>query len=99
MEAETIPMLITGFAAVMALTILFLVFQWIRKRNSAYGWFIGQSAFLCLSFVYVLKVLEKKYAETSMVSEDVSLSIGIAALTWAISMMLMLTGIWKLNRK
>jgi hypothetical protein len=97
MEAETIPTLIGGFSGVIILTLLCIVILWGRNKRFAYFWFIGQVLFLILGFKSLLRIMDLTQP-SSMVSEEISLTIGVSALFWAMSMICMLIGIWCLSR-
>lgn len=99
MEAETIPTLAAGFIGVIALTVLCIIILWWHHRSLIYTWFIGQVLFLVLGFYYSLRIFELMTIESSMLSEEVSLIIGLSALFWAISMVCMVIGIWKLSKR
>lgn len=99
MEAETIPTLITGFIITILVVTVILILLLIKRKDLVYGWFIGQVVFLCISFIFVIKVLGKDQAIHSMVSENISLSVGLSALLWTISMIFMVTGILKLSKR
>ena len=97
MEAEVIPMLIGGFSLITGLITICIFVLWKRNRDLSYLWFIGQVLFLSIGFHYVLEVLGQTAITDSMASEDVSLSIGLAAVFWALSMVCMIIGIWQIS--
>jgi len=99
MEAEAIPTLITGFGAVIILTVFCILVLWRRNKGFLYAWFIGQVLFLVVAFNSTLKVLDLKAVPSAMLSEEVSLTIGLSAVYWALSMACMVIGIWQLSSK
>lgn len=96
MEAETIPTLIGGFSGVIILTLICVIVLWRRDKSYSYAWFIGQVVFLVLGFKSTLKIFNLT-VPSPMLSEELSLVIGISALYWAASMACMLIGIWQLS--
>lgn len=46
-----------------------------------------------------LKIFDRKMVPSAMLSEEVSLVIGLSALYWALSMVCMVIGIWQLSSK
>ena len=96
MEAETIPTLIGGFTGVIFLTLYFVIVLWWKNKSFSYAWFIGQVLFLVLGFQSILKIFDLT-VPSAMLSEEISLAIGISALYWATSMICMLVGIWQLS--
>ncbi len=98
MEAETIPMLIGGFSIVLLLTLICIIVLWSRNKSISYAWFIAQIIFLILGFKSALKIFDLT-VPSSMLSEEISLVIGVSALYWAASMVCMLIGIWQLSSR
>jgi hypothetical protein len=99
MEAETIPMLISGFGAVIVVTVICILLLRRRNKDFSYVWFMGQVLFLVLGFNSALKIFDLKSVPGPMLSEEVSLVIGLSALFWALSMVCMVIGIWKIVSK
>ena len=99
MEAETIPTLISGFSAVIIFTLICIFYLWWKNKRLIYSWFIGQLIFLILSFKKALVVFDLRHISSPMLSEEVSLIIGVSALYWAGSMICMIIGIWQLSKK
>jgi hypothetical protein len=99
MEAETIPTLINGFGGVIVVTVICILVLWWRKKGFSYAWFMGQVLFLVLGFNSALKIFELKSVPGPMLSEEVSLVIGLSALYWALSMVCMVIGIWQISSK
>lgn len=95
-EAETIPTLIVGFSGVIILTLVCLIVLWRKSKSSSYSWFIAQVVFLVLGFQSILEIFDLTVPSV-MLSEEISLVIGISALYWAASMVCMLIGIWRLS--
>lgn len=99
MEAETIPTLIYGFSGVIIFTVICILVLWWRNKGISYAWFIGQVLFLVLGFNSALKIFDLKTVPSAMLSEEVSLVIGLSALYWALGMVCMVIGIWLLSSK
>jgi len=99
MEQEVMPMLIAGVCVVMFLSFFIVIGQWVVTKNSAYGW-ITAHVVLSLSiyrWIYLLSGPDR--SQGAMVSENNSLVIGTAAVLWAISMGLLMVGIYKLGSR
>jgi len=99
METETIPTLINGFSGVIILIVIYILVLWWKNRGFSYAWIIGQVLFLVLGFNSTLKIFDRKMVPSAMLSEEVSLVIGLSALYWALSMVCMVIGIWQLSSK
>ncbi len=99
MEAETIPMLIAGFVVVVILVCICIIGMIIKSKNKSFIWFLFQLVFLSLGFKFSLDVLDNTVDTNLMLSEHTSLSIGLSALLWAISMFCMVIGIWQVSKK
>ena len=69
-------------------------------KNSAYGWIVAHLIVLSLSiyrWIYLLSGPDR--SQGAMVSENNSLVIGGAAVLWAISMGLLMVGVYKLGAR
>lgn len=113
MEADAIPMLIGGFCVVIIITFVAITILWRKtKIVSSYVLFIGQLVFLSLGFKVILKInnlsdstynsilsIDKGPISSAMFSEEISMIVATSAVLWAISMFLMLFGIWELTNK
>ncbi|EDL66298.1 hypothetical protein [Bacillus sp. SG-1] len=87
LEQEIVPKLLAGFSIVMGGTILCVLLLWVRtKRNSAgYLWMLIH--FLIFSAAVYIFIQAMNYrADHTMVSEEISLRVGVAGMTWAVSM-------------
>lgn len=100
MEQETIPLLITGVSTVMLLCFIIVFVQLLVTKNTAYIWIIMHLVVLSLSISRWLYLLNgPSWPQNSMTSENNSLIIGGAAVLWAISMGLLMIGVYKLGSK
>jgi hypothetical protein len=99
MEEETVPMLKTGVTIVLLCCFGTVLYLYIKSRKNGYILFFLQLIFLYLAFSRVLSILTMKIVNTTMLSENVSLNIGLSALYWAISMGCMIIGIMMISKK
>lgn len=100
MEQEVMPLLIAGVSIVMLLSFVIVIGQWIVTKNTAYSWIAAHLAALSLSISRWLYLLNgPNQLPDSMISENNSLVIGSAAVLWAISMGLLMIGVYKLGSR
>lgn len=100
MEQEVMPLLVAGVCVVMFLSFFIVIGQWVVTKNSAYGWIVAHLVVLSLSiyrWIYLLSGPD--WSQGAMVSENNSLVIGGAAVLWAISMGLLMVGVYKLGSR
>ncbi len=100
LEAETIGMLILGFAAVIISSLVVIIGLWIKFKSKAYSWFLAQIVILIIAFLRFLRLLMMSLSiPKAMLSEENSLALGIIGVLWACSMICMLIGISKLSKE
>ena len=99
MEEETVPLLITGVTIVLLFCFGAVIYLYLKSRKNGYILFFLQLIFLLLAFVRALDILTMKTGNTTMLSENVSLNIGLSALFWAISMGCMIAGIFMIGSR
>ena len=88
LEAEVYGLVLGGFVIVVVCTL------------QAILWFGGQTLFLSGAFWFFFRALCFRYdPQFSMYSEVQSVHIACAGLLWALSMLCMLIGIYRLLRK
>lgn len=97
MVEETVPLLVTGVAIVLLLCIAAVIYLLIKRKNKGYILFILQFIFLAFAFIRVVGILTMK-ADTTMLSEHISLGIGLSAVFWALSMTCMIAGIFVIGK-
>ena len=100
MEQEVMPMLIAGVCVVIFLSFFIVIGQWVVTKYSAHGWITAHLVVLSLSiyrWIYLLSGPD--WSQGAMVSENNSLVIGGAAVLWAISMGLLMVGVYKLGAR
>ena len=94
MEAETIPLLITGVILVLVVSLIVITILFIKKKSRGYLLFIAQLIFFGLSFYQLIEIFNiRNETDGVMSSEIVSGKIGLSAVLWAIGMLCMLVGI------
>ncbi|HZK27442.1 MAG TPA: hypothetical protein VFD00_07895 [Thermoclostridium sp.] len=99
MEEETVPLLKIGVTIVLLCCFGAVIYLYLKSRKNGYILFFLQLIFLSLAFIRALDILTMKIGNTTMLSENVSLSIGLSALYWAISMGCMMIGILMIGKK
>ena len=100
LEAEVYGLVLGGFVIVVVCTLLVLIYLFWRSRNQVILWFGGQTLFLSGAFWFFFRALCFRYdPQFSMYSEVQSVHIACAGLLWALSMLCMLIGIYRLLRK
>ncbi|AGL02485.1 hypothetical protein [Desulfoscipio gibsoniae] len=100
MEQEVMPLLITGVAMVMIFSLVIMFRQWRTTKNNAHAWIVAHLVMLSISIYQWLKLIgTRQLPQNSMLSENNSLLIGSAAVYWAISMGLLVIGIYKLGNR
>ncbi len=97
-EAEVPLFLIVGFSAVVGVSLLTLVFLFIKYRNLNLLFFVVQLVFLIFTFRW-LYYLIKIPGDHPMYTAESSLSVGLAGVCWAVSMLFMLIGTYRIIRK
>lgn len=100
LESELYTFILIAFVCVALLTLIILGFLFWKTENRAIIWFIGQLFTLSGSFFFFFQALTYLPNQGNcMYSEDQSMRIVIAGLLWAVSMICMLLGIYRLLRK
>ena len=100
MEQETMGMLIGGFSIIMGIAfIVVLILMFSKKRQSfrvAYAYVIGYFSLFTWATSHILNAISF-VLNHPMASEEISLSLGITGVLWAISMLFLLVGIIKFS--
>ena len=100
LEAEVYGLVFWAFLAVEVVTVLALVGLFLRSRNRALLWFGGQALWLGAAFSFFFRCLTRRPEPGfSMYTEEQSLMLALAGLCWALSMICMLLGVYRLLRK
>lgn len=111
MEAETMGILVGGFAVVMGFSSVIVGWLWYANRQRAhrrgYGWIMLHFALFSVGVFDCLQAIGFDYmVQTTagmeihgMASEEISLRLGIAGLFWACSMACLLKGIVALTQR
>ena len=100
LESEVYGLLIWSFVVIIVISVSLLAVMYFKTRNKAIFWFGGQTAFLSLAFYWFYRCITNLPNEVNVMhTENQSVLIGLAGVSWAISMLLMLVGIYKLTRK
>ena len=100
LEQEVYGFLIFAFICIALLAAIVLAVLYWKSRNKHILWFGGQLLFLCLAFYFFFQAVSNlPVPGFSMYTEEQSFAIGRAGVCWAVSMVFMLFGIYKLLRK
>ncbi|MCC3356025.1 hypothetical protein [Bacillus sp. REN16] len=101
LEAEVYPMLYWGFWSVMATQFIFLLGVWISKRFDfrSFTYLLIYIVLFGLAGENLLTSINTYGHETSMASEEASFHMGVAGVTWAVSVLFLLLGIYRLTKK
>lgn len=99
LEEEVMGFLIGGVSIVMGITILTILFLWIKNRNksASYVWTLLHLVFFSVAIYFLIKAMSSSY-EHPMASEVNSLHIGISGIIWAVSMFCLLIGIYYFSK-
>ncbi|WP_104373652.1 hypothetical protein [Desulfocucumis palustris] len=98
LEAEVYGLLNWGFATVMGLELISLIFIWLHNRFSkeTFGWFIGHTVFFAFAGYKLIEAINTFEHNNPMGSENASLSIGTSGVLWTISVTCLLIGLNRL---
>lgn len=100
LEQEAYSLLLWSFIAVAVISLVIVVVLYLNSRNKNAFWLIGQIAFLSVSFYYFYRcVTYLPNQGNSMYTEIQTLTMAKAGISWAISMIFMFIGMYKLIRK
>lgn len=100
LEAEVPMFLLVGFSIVALSALLVLIVLFARSRNRNILFFVGHLAFVSLTFWNLYQTLFlHKTVNPVMLSEECSLLMGLAGVYWAVSMVFLLIGIYRLLKK
>lgn len=93
-EEEVTSYMIGGYALVNLLFLGCVIYLWITHKKTTYIWFILHLFFLTLSFGIWINILEYRAFSTSV---ENSFKIAFSGFFWAISMLCLGRGVWKLS--
>jgi hypothetical protein len=98
-EQEVLPMLIGGFSIVMGTAVLFTLFFWFKNKSlhAGYVWTLIHYLLFSGAVYFFLEAVAYRGTNT-MVSEEISLRMGVAGVLWAISMMCLIIGIFYFSK-
>ena len=100
LEAEAYDLVLGGFVIIALCTLSMLVYLFWRSRHRAILWFGGQLITLSGAFWFFFEALcFKPVPGFVMYTEEQTMNIACAGLLWALSMIRMLCGIYRLLKK
>jgi len=97
MEEEVPRLLMIGSGIVLAVSFMMIILWWRETKHSAFGWLISSLVCLTIAIYIWISVIGGREIPRPMISENNSLLIGYAGIIWAVSMALMLEGIFRLK--
>lgn len=93
-EQGTKSLLVFGFIIVLGIVALCICLLWKKTKNNGLLWFIPQLVMLSLCLILFIRLINnQRMIPSAMLSEENSLFIGLIAISWALSMVLMTIGI------
>lgn len=96
LEEEVYYLLVLAFALVMVLSSAILIWRYVKTRNKHLVWFGGQVLFLIAAFCFFYQcVCNTPDLSFIMYSEEQSVTLTLAGICWAISMLFESVGVWK----
>ena len=100
LEADVLEWLIGGFLIVMIPALIILAVLWIKnkKKSIAYVWTIFHFLVFSVAVYFLLQAISLD-PNHPMASEENSLNIGLAGVTWMVSVVCLLIGIKKFGVK
>lgn len=98
MEQEILPLLIHGATVFLLLSFVIATLLWWKTKCSVYGWFLSHLIFLSFGIVAWIHILQKPPVGEVFESEDNSLYIGLAGLSWGISMLFFIKGMQRIAK-
>ena len=99
LEAEVYGIVVVCFSLVILCSLITLAVLLWKSRHTGILWFGGQTLSLLGAFYFFYRALRFLPGSSPMYSEDQSVNIALAGVLWAVSMVCMLIGIWKLLKK
>ncbi|WP_332694530.1 hypothetical protein [Halalkalibacter lacteus] len=100
LEQEVVGLLIAGFSTVMVVTILVVVFLWIKNKynSSGYIWTLLHLLLFSVAVYFALNGIGFDYNHP-MASEEISLKIGISGVVWAFSMICLVIALFSFSKR
>ena len=99
LEAEVYGLLTGAYVVVAFITAAVLINLYRKAKRPALHWFSAQLALQTVAFRYFHQCVSYRPDHSFMYSENQSLTIGLAGVFWAASILCMLVGIYKLTTK
>ena len=96
LEEEVPGMLIVGFSTVMGIALLITLLLCFKSNNNriAYIWICTHLVLFSIASYYLLEAITFDYTHW-MASEEISLLVGISGVIWLLSMICLITGLFK----
>lgn len=99
-SAETLTMMVLGFAIVILLSLAVIITLWIKTKRNAYAWFLAQVILLTIAFLMFIGIMKINSDFSKAMSTKVTfVAFGIIGILWTFSMLCMLLGIFFLGKE
>ncbi|MBZ4223538.1 MULTISPECIES: hypothetical protein [Bacillus] len=97
MEAEVHGYLVYGSSLVIFVSLAILIYGMLKYKSKTVIWFILHLATFSVSLFILLRLLlGPNFSDYNMESEDNSVQLALAGISWIISMFFLLKGVFKL---
>ncbi|KRE70834.1 hypothetical protein [Paenibacillus sp. Soil750] len=90
MEEEVIPLLRTGFIAVMGIVVIIVITLMVKYRKRGFGWFLAHLLLFSWGALGWIRILETRATASSI---DNSLTIAWIGIIWMLSMVCFVKGL------
>lgn len=101
LEQEVYPLLKWGFLSVVATQLIFVIGLWINQKfdKLSFLYILTHISLLAASGFYLYKAMTTFEVQASMRSEEASISMVMAGLLWALSVLFLILAILRLVRE
>ncbi|WP_255261193.1 hypothetical protein [Bacillus pseudomycoides] len=94
MEQEVREYLVTGSYLVVIVSLILLIYWFIKYKEKNIIWFIAHFLTLSLSlFLLITLLIGPNFSNYNMASEENSLQLALSGITWVVSILFLLKGI------
>ncbi|MGF9963259.1 hypothetical protein [Bacillus rhizoplanae] len=98
MEQGVLPLLIHGATIFLLISFVIAALLWWKTKCGVYGWFFSHLIFLSFGIAAWVHILQEPSVGEVFESENNSLYIGIAGLSWGISMLFFIKGLQRIAK-
>jgi len=99
LEEGVMDMLIGGYSFIMLLAVVTVIILWKRNRgqSTAFLWIFAHFILLSIGMYFAFKAISFDL-EHVQASEEISILLGESGLSWGVSMICLLLGIFRLSK-